>query len=267
MLLQALQLFRRSPSKTLFLRMLRNRLRVPSASGFTEQWAVIRAIFGAPAGSVVECGTYLGGSAVNLSQACMLTGRQFFIFDSFEGLPEPTTQDRDHFVLSSSDIHQYRRGAWKGPLETVQENLKRYGQIGVCNLKKGYLADTLPEFSSPVAVAFCDVDLVESLKTCVRYLWPCMVDGGYFFTHEADHLSIAKLFYDDNWWRDNVACDAPGLIGAGSGLGLSRKPDGTYGSCIGYTVKNPTPKALWNETGMDRRPIADCSLQRSAGCH
>jgi O-methyltransferase len=238
--------------KILLLKMLRNKLRVRSATGLTEQLTVVRAIRKAPPGAIVECGTYLGGSAVNLSLACRETNRDFVIFDSFEGLPEPAENDRSHFVLSSAELHQYSRGAWKGTFDTVKQNIAKYGSLQNCKLVKGYFEQTLPSFHTPVAVVFCDADLLDSVKTCLLYLWPLLVDGGYFFTHEAHHLSIAKLFYDDLWWKNNLGHDAPGLIGAGSGLGLSRNPDGTFGSCIGYVIKNPTVTRISNETGLDR---------------
>lgn len=242
-------------NKRLLFHALRNRFRVPSATGLTEQMAIANAILRAPAGCVVECGTYLGGSAVNLSYACEMTRREFFVFDSFEGLPEPSPGDEQHCVLQSSEIHRYSKGAWKGTLETVHGNIARYGRSNVTSLVKGYFEETLPAFNKPVAVAFCDVDLRASLETCIRYLWPSLVDGGYFFTHEADHLLIAKLLHDDCWWQKNLGCPAPGLIGAGNGLGLSPKADGSFGSCIGYIVKNPAVSAVSNESGLDRTLI------------
>ena len=45
------------------------------------------------AGCVVECGTYKGGSATNLSLICRITGRKLHIFDSFEGVSAPSKLD------------------------------------------------------------------------------------------------------------------------------------------------------------------------------
>jgi O-methyltransferase len=240
----------RTIPKSLLFKVLRNRKRVPSATGLTEQLAIIQAIYKAPAGAVVECGTYLGGSAVNLSLACRDTNRLLYIFDSFEGLPEPSQADRNHLVPSSSEVHRYAKGYWKGPLETVRANLRKFGYAEVCHFNKGYFEETLPKFEAPVAVAFCDVDLVDSLRTCLKYIWPMIVEGGYLFTHEAHHLSIAKLFYDDAWWNGAFGCEAPGLIGAGSGLGLTLTPQGTFGSCLGYVIKTPKYSAVLEEVGL-----------------
>jgi hypothetical protein len=83
-----------------------------------------------------------------------------------------------------------------------------------------------------------DVDLTESLKTCLKYLWPLLADGGYLFTHEAPHQEIAAVFFDGDWWHANLHSDAPGLVGAGSGIGLFPSRGG-FRSDLGFTVKHP----------------------------
>ena len=144
-------------------------------------------------------------------------------------------------VLSDNEIHKYKKGAFSGSLETVKKTVAKYGAIEACRFWPGYFEETLPNLKEPVAVAFCDVDLVESLKTCIRYLWPLIQDGGALFTHEANHLEVAKLFHDDAWWEEWLGQKAPGLIGAGSGLGLGfrKTRHGYYGSCLAFIRKNP----------------------------
>ena len=185
-------------------------------------------------GVVVECGTYQGGSAANLSLACELTERKFFVFDSFEGLPEPEESDREHTVLIANEIHTYKRGDWCGTLDLVKANVGKYGSLRVCEFKKGYFEDTLPAFTERVAFVFCDADLRDSVRTCLRYLWPLMSDGGIFFTHEAHHIEIGQLFFDEAFWDGRP----PGLMCACSGLGITPQADGFMGSCIGHTIKS-----------------------------
>jgi O-methyltransferase len=223
----------------LLVRVLRNRMRVTSATGLVEQLAMISALLRLPPsveGSVVECGCYLGGTTTNLSLAAKLAGRKLYVFDSFEGLPEPEKDDVRHLAMNVLQFHSYTKGSWCGSLEAVRANVARYGALSACTFVKGYFDGTLPKFSEPVAFAFCDVDLRESLQACLCYLWPLMSANGLLFVHEAHHLEIASLFYDPAMWDGS----APGLVGAGSGLGLSPMPDGSFGSCLGYTIKSPS---------------------------
>ncbi|MFZ0817544.1 MAG: TylF/MycF/NovP-related O-methyltransferase, partial [Candidatus Sulfotelmatobacter sp.] len=218
---------------------MKARIRVVSATGFVEQIAIVSAILKLRVpGTIVECGTYQGASAIAISLACALTGRRLYVFDSFEGLPEPTISDRDHAIVRDLQIATYEKGAWCGPLELVRNNIRKYGALSVCSFVQGYFDTTLTTFHEPVALAFCDVDLLESLRTCLRYLWPLMSEGGMLFTHEAHHHEIAALFYDQHWWQ-GTGFEPPGLIGAGNGLGLSLQADGSLGSCLGYAIKNP----------------------------
>src|SRR5262245_27868567 len=73
------------------LRMFMNKLRIPTGTSYKSHLAMALKIFETPPdveGDVIECGTWMGGSAVNLSLACKLAGRKLRIFDSFQGLPE-----------------------------------------------------------------------------------------------------------------------------------------------------------------------------------
>ena len=83
--------------------------------------------------------------------------------------------------------------------------------------------------------AFIDADLTESVKTCVKRLWPMLRSDCRMYVHEAHHREIAALFYDREFWSE-MGSEPPGLIGGGSGLGLSVHQL----TPLGYAVKNPT---------------------------
>lgn len=225
---------------SLVLRMIKNNKRIISSSTFLEHIAMATRILNIPKsikGCVVECGCYKGGSTANLSLVCALCNRQLEIFDSFEGLPQPSDQDRVHTVVDLRELHTYSKHAWYGDLEEVKRNISRYGDLSICNFNVGYFENTLPKFNKQCAFIFLDVDLRSSLETCLIYLWPLLQDGCYLFTHEAPHMEIASLFFDSQWWHNKLNCDHPGLIGAGCGLGLTPGRGG-FRSSIGYTVKN-----------------------------
>lgn len=235
----------------LALRMRRAARHIPSASSWIVHLAMATQILRtAPlqSGAIVECGCFKGASSASLSLVAKATGRRMHIFDSFEGLPEPEEEDRAHVVLSKREVHTYTRGAFAGALEDVKANVARYGAIDVCEFHKGFVEDTLPTFDEPVAFAYVDVDLVSAERTCLQYLWPLLGDGCFLFTDEAHHLEIAECFYDRAWWQATLATEPPGLVGAGSGLGLFPAPGGARSS-VGYAVKNPAALGLTERPG------------------
>ncbi|WP_224333415.1 TylF/MycF/NovP-related O-methyltransferase [Haloprofundus halobius] len=222
-------------------RMLWNNLRLPTGSSFVEHLVVATQILQIPVddgGVVVECGCYLGGSTANLSLVAGLCDRTLVVFDSFEGMPEPDEADRAHVLMQSKQVHTYEAGSWRGSLSAVRDNVATYGDLEACEFRKGYFEETLPPFDRPVALVFLDVGLRRSAETCLEELWPLLRREGYLFTHDVKHMEISSLFFDQGWWRDHLHRDAPGLVGAGSGVGLHPQRNG-FGSLLGYVVKDP----------------------------
>ena len=140
----------------------------------------------APPGVVVEAGCFKGGSTAKFSLIANLTGRELMVFDSFEGLPdntEPHTED-----VAGNPIW-FGAGNYAGALEEVKANITRYGRIDCCRFIKGWFDDTLPTFKEPVAAAYLDVDLASSTATCIRYLYPIVMPGGFLASQDG-HLPL-----------------------------------------------------------------------------
>lgn len=195
-------------------KMFLNKLRVPTGTSFKSHLVMALKLFEMPhetEGMVVECGTWQGGSAVNLSLVCRIVGRKLRIYDSFAGLPEGKEEDRQGF---------YATGDYCGPLDTVKRNIEKYGAIEVCEFVEGWFEDTLPGLNEPVALAFVDVDLELSLETCVRYLWPNLIERGYIFIDEYVGLDYCSIFWSEAYWKKYFDRTPPGLIGSGVGLPL-----------------------------------------------
>ncbi|MGD0088846.1 MAG: TylF/MycF/NovP-related O-methyltransferase [Planctomycetota bacterium] len=196
-------------------RMFWNHLRIPSGSNYKSHLAMALKILETPPeveGCVVECGTWKGVWAANMSLVCRITNRKLKIYDSFAGLPEGKPGDRE--------AKKYKAGEYCGTIEEVQANIRRYGAIECCEFVKGWFDQTLPSLQAPVLLAFIDVDLEASLDTCVRCLWPHLVDNGYIFIDEFVLTDYCALFYSEKWWQVNFGRTPPGLIGAGTGLAL-----------------------------------------------
>lgn len=184
-------------------------------------------------GVVVECGCYLGGSTANLSLVCDIVGRELIVYDSFEGLPSPTGNDLY--------AKQSQTGFLCADLERVEENVRRFGAIERCTFRKGWFADTLPHHEEPIVLCFLDVDYQASLHDCVLALWPKLTPRGYVFIDEYVLLDYCALFWSERWWREHFDRAPPGLIGAGSGVGVGQYYTGPYSERL--RIQAPTSVA------------------------
>jgi hypothetical protein len=236
-----------TPTKLLVVgRMVRNNLAIPTGSSFVEHLVIATKALQVPVdqgGVLVECGAYKGGSTANLSIVAALCDRELVVFDSFEGMPDPEAEDREHVLIASQQIHTYEGDVWNAPLSEVRANIRRYGKLSACRFEAGYFEETMPAFDEPVVLAFLDVGLRSSAETAVEALWPLLTDGSYLFTHEAKHMEIATLFFEAEWWADHLDDSPPGLVGAGSGLGLHPGDNG-FSSLLAYTIKQPDHEAF-----------------------
>ncbi|SNZ15994.1 Macrocin-O-methyltransferase (TylF) [Natronoarchaeum philippinense] len=247
-------------------KMLRNNRAIPTGSSFVEHLVMATKVLSTPAdaeGTIVECGCYKGGSTANLSLVAGLADRQLVAFDCFEGMPEPGDTDSEHLLVASERVHTYEENSWSAPLEEAVENIETYGDPSAVTIHAGYFGETMPEFDQPVALAFLDVGLRSSAETAVEELWPLLDDDCYLFTHEAKHMEIASLFFESEWWSEHLDTEPPGLVGAGSGLGLHPAPNG-FSSLLAYTIKNPDTGAFETvaETGEDN--TVDASISKDA---
>lgn len=225
------------------LRMLRNKARIRTGTSFRAHLAIALKLLETPPteqGYVVECGTWKGGSAANLSLICRITGRKLLICDSFQGLPPGDPRDRE--------ASAYKAGDYCGTLEEVKTNIRRYGAIECCEFVVGWYNDTLPQLKSPVLLAFLDVDLEASLHTCVINLWHRLTPGGFIFIDECVGLNYCALFYSESWWKKYFDCTPPGLIGAGTGLSLGEFYVGPFSESAAHPLQHAGTGAYTSRT-------------------
>jgi len=182
-------------------------------------------------GDIIECGCWKGASTASLSLACNMVGRRLIVCDSFAGLPDSETdvvRNYPHLGVYG----YYQEGMYEGKLEEVRGNVGKYGNLSVCDFKGGFFCETLPTIESNIVFAFLDVDLTSSMRDCIRYIWPLLVDGGLIYTDDSCDMEVVRVWFDDAWWVDTLGERAPGYVGSGCGLPVSPNF-----SSLGYAKK------------------------------
>jgi len=164
-------------------------------------------------GCVVEAGCYKGGSTAKFSIAAKLARRELVVFDSFEGIPRHA---EDHGKNIFGKPVTFAEGEYTGSLDEVTRNVGTYGEVGACRFIKGWFKDTLPGFQEAIAAIYLDVDLAESTRTCLKYLYPLLQPGGTLYSQDGHLPLVLKVFGDDAFWRDEVGCKRPHVHGWGT---------------------------------------------------
>ena len=139
-------------------------------------------------GVFVECGVWRGGSAVIMGLAAKRHDpvRPLHLFDSFEGLPEPSAVD-------GARAAEYSEGKAGGKLVSISKcdatlDYVRAALLEEAHLSpasvffhKGWFQDTLPVEAKKIgniAVLRLDGDWYASTKICLEYLYPLLSPNG-----------------------------------------------------------------------------------------
>lgn len=138
------------------------------------------------AGALVECGVAQGGTAAMMALASKALGsdsRTKWLFDSYEGLPEPTAED---YVNGQAGefIRPLPKGSCLGTVEQVSELFfdKLGFQRDEVRLIKGWFQDTIPVEKvniGQIAVLRLDGDWYESTKVPLENLYDQLTPGGF----------------------------------------------------------------------------------------
>ena len=131
------------------------------------------------AGCVVECGVWRGGMSAGLATV-FGPSRDYFLFDSFEGLPPARAIDGKRALEWQSNIQSpiyYNNCA--APLEFAERAMSLAGAPSA-HLIKGWFSETLAEFKppSPIVLLRLDADWYDSTIVCLESLFDYVALGG-----------------------------------------------------------------------------------------
>ena len=144
-------------------------------------------------GDVVECGVYNGGSAALMASVCTRSplNRSVWLFDSFEGLPEPTEKDGDKARACGWWCH--------GDLSKVRTIFQKLGVPESCiHIVKGWFQDTFPSVrTGDIALLHIDADWYESVKLCLERFYDSVQPGGFVVIDDYGHWEGCKKATDE----------------------------------------------------------------------
>jgi O-methyltransferase len=188
-------------------------------------------------GAFVECGVWKGGisMAMVITNQRHNTDRHIYLFDTFEGLPEPTSdknglaakrlfkelQDKNVHNTSTNEIDMLvdRRdiedGKWNyGPLEVVKNNLyySGYPQEKI-HFVQGKVEDTLmikANLPDKIALLRLDTDWYESTKLELEVLYDRLVPGGLLAVDDYCNWPGSRNAVDE-FFREKLGLDAAEL--------------------------------------------------------
>lgn len=160
-------------------------------------------------GAFVECGVWRGGSMMAAMYTLLNVGdtsREFYLYDTFEGMSPPTDRDVMFDGRKAADILKDFPKV-EGPgnywciasMEDVWQNVVGTGYpADKIHLIRGRVEDTLPRQAPPrIALLRLDTDWYESTKHELIHLYPRLSDHGVLIIDDYGHWLGARQAVDE----------------------------------------------------------------------
>lgn len=162
-------------------------------------------------GSVVECGVWKGGSTMAALLALKNKNRSIYLYDTFEGMSEPTKEDESFKDESAHKAYQTKDEYWKrikcySSLSEVEHNIHstNYPKDKI-NFVQGKVEDTIPNtIPDKIAVLRLDTDWYESTMHEMIHLYPKLVNGGVIIIDDYGHWKGCRKAIDEYVLKHNI---------------------------------------------------------------
>ena len=161
-------------------------------------------------GAFAECGVWRGGSILAMIMTLQDLGssdREIYLFDTFEGMTEPTESDISRFARPALETWNESGGRpWSGVFGSdafneadVRETLTASGYPPErLHFVRGRVEDTIPA-QAPADIAFLrlDTDWYESTKHELQHLYPRLMPGGVLIIDDYGHWEGCRRAVDE----------------------------------------------------------------------
>lgn len=150
-------------------------------------------------GAFVECGVWRGGSMMAVARTLLELDagtRDLYLFDTYEGMPEPTEHDTDIDGVSVLDRWTAQKRNRLTPREaraSLQEVREAMQQVGYnasrVHFVKGMVEDTIPgEAPDEIALLRLDTDYYASTRHEMFELYTRLTRGGVLIIDDYGHF-------------------------------------------------------------------------------
>jgi hypothetical protein len=159
-------------------------------------------------GAIVECGVWRGGAtmaSIRTLQALGRADRDYYLYDTFEGMSCPGEHDRRHD--GEPAVLKFRRrrlsedsSDWcRAELEAVKRAVLSTGYDPArVRFVKGKVEETIPGVApAQIAVLRLDTDWYESTKHELEHLYPRLSCGGVLLVDDYGHWQGARKAVDE----------------------------------------------------------------------
>lgn len=164
-------------------------------------------------GAFVECGVWKGGSimaAMLTLQSLKDTSRECFLYDTYEGMTEPS--EKDTSITGKSAQQSFDEIVSKGEKMTyssLDEVKSIIGGVGYpadkIHFVKGKVEGTIPA-GAPEAIAMLrlDTDWYESTRHELVHLYPRLSPGGVIIIDDYGHWAGARQATDEYLQQNGI---------------------------------------------------------------
>lgn len=164
-------------------------------------------------GAFVECGVWRGGSVLAMVRQLQRLGRHdrdLFLYDTFEGMTEPTEHDTSAFDPPAREVWEGAAAAqerpWAGLFDHEVFNEHQVGELlratgypdERLHLVKGPVETTLPDHApAELAILRLDTDWYESTLHELMHLYPRLSPGGVLIIDDYGHWDGCRRAVDE----------------------------------------------------------------------
>ncbi len=166
-------------------------------------------------GDIVECGVWRGGSMMAIAQMLQNggdTSRDLHLFDTFEGMSEPTEADvsvdgETAVKQLACENKQDGTSVWcVASLDDVQSHMQQVAYpTERVHYHVGKVEETIPEAApAKIALLRLDTDWYESTAHEMEHLFSRLTDGGVLIVDDYGHWQGARRAIDEYFEKHSV---------------------------------------------------------------